>query len=179
MGFASMAASQILIATGIALALSLQGCTTICNHNVPATCSAALVGKGGCESLKGATHEKNVKTIQECRTLCGKKKDCAFYAYCEEDERKCGVFKHMCGLVANEKCKLTTSLGRTVVNTYKMFDVAAIQDAEEQVQPNNGNGFAFAGGAAVCLMVSGAAVAFAVRSWRNRRDIVDEEQTPE
>merc|ERR1711862_1063758 len=100
---------------------------------------------------------------------CGKTKGCAFYSFCtttgDKAKKECGIYHNKCGMVAAKDCELTETLGRGSLDTYKMFE--AIEEVEAKNDASHSN-IVIAAGAA-CLMVSGALLALAVRSWRNRR----------
>lgn len=117
-----------------AVSLGMQGCSlsNMCNHNIPGTCSAATVGAGGCESLKGASHKK-ATSVGECRGMCKDTKDCVYYAYCSDADDCPVLFKETCGLVANEDCKLATSLSRDKLTTFKMYDASIHEPLSREV----------------------------------------------
>jgi hypothetical protein len=109
------------------LSLGLQGCekSNLCKQSLPLLgpliCKVAAVGPGGCASLHGA-HVAKADSVAACQDLCSKKKDCKYYSFCS-DPAKCGkLYKDACGLIVNEKCTLATSLGRSDLTTFQMYD---------------------------------------------------------
>lgn len=56
-----------------------------------------------------------------CQKICKDTDGCKFFSFCA-DSSDCGLFKSSCGIIVNDECELTTTLGRDKLTTYKMFD---------------------------------------------------------
>ena len=119
--------AAFIIAT---LSLTMQGCekSNLCKQSLPLlgplTCKLASVGTGGCKDLKGASVSK-ADSVATCQELCAKKKGCKYYSFCTDpdDKKACSaLYRGACGLIANDKCKLATSLARDGLTTFQMYD---------------------------------------------------------
>jgi hypothetical protein len=161
-----MASSHVLAATLCAvLALGAQGfgLSNVCNHNIPGSCTFASMGQGSCESLKGASHKSNVKSVGECRGLCQANEGCAYYSYCSSGDDCPALFKNVCGMVVNDECKMVTSMSRDKLSTYKLYEAVEAGDAQPAASPRGWVMPAVLGFLAG-MAVTGAAVGVAKRA---------------